>query len=293
MNKLFTVVLTFLVLMTSCAQKNDVIVKIKTPYGEMIAILYDDTPLHKENFIKLAEAHYFDSLLFHRVIPDFMIQTGDSASRHANPGESLGRGGKRYTIPAEFLPNHFHEKGALSAARQGDHVNVTKASSGSQFYIVDGAVLTPDDIRNMTCDVPKTMTGLRKMFDQLEYQPLLDSLNKLYYAGDMNAYQNRIIELAPRVERVTGIKTTKPPLSEDKQKIYTTAGGAPHLDGEYTVFGKVIKGLEVIDKIAAVPRDSLDRPLEDVRMISVTIEKMSKKKITKDYGYVFPVVEKK
>jgi peptidyl-prolyl cis-trans isomerase B (cyclophilin B) len=292
MNKLFTLAFIFAVMMTSCAQ-NESVVTIKTTYGDMVAILYDETPLHKENFIKLAESHYFDSLLFHRVIQNFMIQTGDSASRHAPPGVPLGVGGKKYTVPAEFNPKFFHEKGALSAARQSDQVNPQKRSSGSQFYIVQGAVLSPADIQNMTYDMNKIMTGLRKMFEQLEYKPLLDSLNKLYYAGDMDAYQKRLIELAPRIETATGNKVTRAGLSEEQKKLYTTVGGAPHLDGEYTVFGRVIKGLDVIDKIAAVPRDSLERPTEDVRMISVTIKKMPRKKVTKEFGYIYPAEPKK
>ncbi len=294
MNKLITFLFSFIFLMTSCGQnKNDMVVTIKTSAGDMVAILYDETPKHKENFIKLAKEHYFDSMLFHRVMQGFMIQSGDSASKHAQPGEHLGFGGKKYTIPAEFNPKFFHEKGALSAARQGDQINPTKASSGSQFYIVQGTVLTPADIQNMTYDMPKIMTGLRQMFEKLEYKPLLDSLNKLYYSGDMDAYQKRLFELAPRVEKATGMKVTRAGLSEEKKKVYSTVGGSPHLDGDYTVFGKVIKGLEVIDKIAASPRDSLERPLEDVRIMTVTVKEMSKKKITKEFGYVYPVVVKK
>ncbi len=263
MSKTLVVFFCFLLLITSCAQnkKNDYVVTIKTEYGDMVAILYDETPLHKANFVKLAKEHYFDSLLFHRVIPGFMIQGGDSASRHAAPGEALGMGGKKYTVPAEFNPKFFHEKGALSAARQGDQVNPTKASSGSQFYIVQGTVFTQADVDAMKTDMNKLMTGLRKMFEDPQYKPLLDSLNQLYFSGDMPAYQKRLIELVPRVEKVTGTKVSKE-ISAEKVKAYTTVGGAPHLDGDYTVFGKVIKGLNVIDSIANVQRDGADRPLK-------------------------------
>jgi cyclophilin family peptidyl-prolyl cis-trans isomerase len=254
----------------------------------MVAILYEETPKHKENFIKLAKEHYFDSTLFHRVIQGFMIQGGDPNSKKAKPGDHLGNGGPNYTIPAEFNPNLFHEKGALSAARTD---NPAKESSGSQFYIVQGTVISAADIENFRFDQQKLMTGLRKMFESPEYKPLLDSLNTLYYSGDMPAYQKRLFELAPRVEKATGTKVTKD-FSDEKRKAYTTLGGSPHLDGEYTVFGKVIKGLEVIDKIAAVQRDPAERPLEDIRMM-VTVEEMSKKKITKEYGYVYPVQPKK
>lgn len=288
MTKPFFAFFCFLLLTSSCAQnkKNDYVVTIKTEYGDMVAILYDETPLHKANFIKLVKEHYFDSLLFHRVIQGFMIQGGDSASRHAAPGQPLGIGGKKYTIPAEFNPKFFHEKGALSAARTGDNVNPTKASSGSQFYIVQGTVFTQTDMESLQTDMNKLMTGLRKMFEDPQYKPLLDSLNQLYFSGDMAAYQKRLIELVPRVEKATGTKVSRF-ITPDKMNAYTKVGGAPHLDGEYTVFGKVVKGLEVIDKIAAVERDAADRPVKDVRMF-VTIEEMSRKKITKELGYVYP-----
>ena len=284
MTRTITLLFSLILLSTSCAQdKKDFVVTMKTSYGDMVAILYDETPQHKANFIKLAKEHYFDSTLFHRVIPNFMIQGGDPKSKNAKPGERLGMDGPSYTIPAEFNTNLFHEKGALSAARTE---NPEKASSGSQFYVVQGAVLSPADVENMKYDQVKLMGGLRKMFESPTYKPLLDSLNQLYYSGDMQAYQRRIIELAPRVEKATGTKVSKE-FSEEKRKAYTTVGGAPHLDGEYTVFGKVIKGIDVVDKIAAVQRDANERPLEDVR-IYISVEEMSKKKIAKEYGYIYP-----
>ena len=291
MTKTITIFLSILFLTSGCAQeKKAAVVTIRTTYGEMIAILYDETPKHKENFIKLAKEHYFDSTLFHRVIQNFMIQGGDPNSKKAVPGERLGNGGPGYTVPAEFNPKLFHEKGVLSAARQGDEQNPEKASSGSQFYIVQGSVLSLADIENLKYDQMKLMTGLRKMFEQLPYKPLLDSLNKLYYSGDMPAYQKRLIELVPRVEKATGIKVIKV-IPEERIKVYTTIGGAPHLDDEYTVFGKVIKGLDVVDKIAAAQKDGADRPLEDIRMY-ISVEEIPKKKITELYGYVFPTMKK-
>jgi cyclophilin family peptidyl-prolyl cis-trans isomerase len=279
------------VLITSCAQdKKDYLVTIKTSYGDMVAVLYDETPKHKANFIKLAKEHYFDSLLFHRVMQGFMIQGGDPDSKKAALGTRLGNGGPGYTIEAEFVPSLFHEKGALSAARQADQVNPQKASSGSQFYIVQGTVLSQADLAGLTLDQNQLMTGLRKMFEDPANKPLLDSLNAMYYAGDTQAYQQRLFALAPRVEKATGL-TIKKTISRERITAYTTVGGAPHLDDQYTVFGKVIKGLDVVDKIAAVQRDPSDRPLEDVRM-TVTVEEMSKKKITKEYGYQYPAVKK-
>ncbi|MBY0432670.1 MAG: peptidylprolyl isomerase [Cyclobacteriaceae bacterium] len=291
MTRTITALFVCIFLVTSCAQdKKDFVVTIKTSYGDMVAILYDETPKHKQNFIKLAKEHYFDSMLFHRVIQGFMIQGGDPDSRKAQPGQHIGTGGPGYTVDAEFNPKFFHEKGALSAARLGDQQNPTKASSGSQFYVVQGTVMSAADVENLRFDQMKLMTGLRKMFEDPANKGLLDSLNQLYYSGDMNAYQKQLFELAPRVEKSTGMKVTKD-ISEEKKKLYTTVGGSPHLDGDYTVFGKVIKGLDVIDKIAAVQKDGADRPLEDVRMF-VTVEEMSKKKIAKEYGYVYPEVKK-
>ncbi len=291
MKRAITTFFVTVLLFTSCARDTkDFVVTIKTPYGDMIAILYDETPKHKANFIKLAQEHYFDSLLFHRVIQGFMIQGGDPNSKKAKPGESLGNGGPGYTVDAEFIPTLFHEKGALSAARLSDQVNPQKASSGSQFYIVQGTVISPQEIDNLRYDQMQLMTGLRKMFEDPSNKPLLDSLNQLYFAGDMMAYQQRLFALAPRVEKATGLKVINE-VSDAKIKAYTTVGGSPHLDGQYTVFGKVIKGLDVIDKIAAVQRDAGDRPLEDIRM-TVTVQELSRKKITKEYGYEYPEVKK-
>jgi cyclophilin family peptidyl-prolyl cis-trans isomerase len=287
MNKPITLLFLFvLALASSCAQKKDYVVTIKTQYGDMIAILYDETPKHKENFIKLAKEHYFDSLLFHRVMSGFMIQGGDPNSKKAKLGEPLGTGGPDYTIPAEFNSKFFHDKGTLSAARIPDDRNPEKASSGSQFYIVQGSVIPEASINDLRYDQMKLTMGLRQIISKPENKSLLDSLNALYYAGDMQAYQKKIFSLVPRVERETGTKVTKD-LSPEKVKAYTTVGGSPHLDGEYTVFGKLIKGLEVIDQIAAQPVDAANRPFADIRM-TVTVEEMSKKKITKEYGYVYP-----
>lgn len=287
MNKSIAILFLFVLgLATGCAQKKDYVVTIKTQYGDMVAILYDETPKHKENFIKLAKEHYFDSLLFHRVMAGFMIQAGDPKSKKSKPGEPLGMGGPGYTIPLEFNPRFFHDKGAISAARLPDDQNPEKASSGSQFYIVQGSVIPEASINDLRYDQMKLTMGLRQIISKPENKPLLDSLNSLYYAGDMQAYQKKIFSLVPRVESETGTKVTKD-LSPEKIKAYTTVGGAPHLDGEYTVFGKVIKGLEVVDQIASQPVNGANRPTVDIR-IFVTVEEMPRKKITKEYGYIYP-----
>lgn len=294
MNKsLIAFSLLVLSLASSCAQKSgksDYVVTIKTSYGDMIAVLYDQTPKHKANFIKLAKEHYFDSLLFHRVIAGFMIQGGDPDSKRAQPGQPLGQGGPGYTVDAEFSPNLFHEKGALSAARLGDEQNPTKASSGSQFYIVQGTVMPSSDLEDLRIDQMKFNTAFRQVMQNPANQPLIDTLNKIYLTGDMQAYKKKIFSLVPRIEKETGMTLAKF-VSPEKIKAYTTVGGAPHLDGGYTVFGKVIKGLEIIDKIASVQTNG-ERPLEDIRMV-VMVEEMPKSKITKLYGYVFTEAPKK
>jgi cyclophilin family peptidyl-prolyl cis-trans isomerase len=192
-------------------------VKISTPYGDMLIKLYNETPLHRDNFIKLVKESYYNDLLFHRVISDFMIQGGDPNSRNAQAGAPLGTGGPGYTVPAEFRKGLIHKKGALSAARQADQVNPQRASSGSQFYIVQGTKQTDSDLN---------MMGQRM-----------------------------------------GINYT-----DAEREIYRTIGGTPFLDQQYTVFGEVIDGLDVIDKIAAVKKDSRDRPLEDIKMTMVVEE---------------------
>jgi peptidyl-prolyl cis-trans isomerase B (cyclophilin B) len=269
--------------MTGCTQKKDYVVTIKTKFGDMVAILYDETPKHKANFIKLAKEHYYDGLLFHRVIEGFMIQGGDPESKNAKPGQRLGNGGPGYTIDAEFNPKFFHEKGALSAARLGDQMNPTKASSGSQFYIVQGKKLNAAE---MKIDQQKFSTGLQQFFQKPENKPYYDSIAKIYQSGDPKAYESYIISLKPIVESQLGISVEKQ-IDPKMVEAYSTVGGTPNLDGQYTVFGKVIKGLDVIDKIAALPKDPTDRPAEDVTM-TVTVEELSKSKIKKLYGYTYP-----
>lgn len=193
-------------------------IAFKTTEGDFKIKLYDETPLHTENFVKLVKSGYYNNVLFHRVIEGFMIQTGDPNSREAVSGQSLGEGGPGYTIPAEFKQNLFHKKGAVAAARLGDQVNPSKSSSGSQFYIVQGQVLSPDQL-------------------------------------DMLVNSGRHESFTP-----------------EQKKAYTTVGGTPHLDNNYTVFGEVTEGLEVIDQIAAAKTDQRNRPLSDIKILNAYIE---------------------
>jgi len=256
----------------------------------MVAILYDETPKHKENFIKLAKEKFYDSLLFHRVIENFMIQGGDPDSKHAAANQRLGNGGPGYTIPAEFNPHLFHEKGALSAARLGDDQNPAKASSGSQFYVVQGSVVKESDAEYIKVDQVKLGPLFRQFMMNPDNKTAVDTLNQVYMTGDMVAYQKKVFSYIPRIEKETGAKLLKD-VSEEKIKAYTTVGGSPHLDNDYTVFGKVIAGLDVLDKIAAVPTVTGDRPYEDIRM-TITVEEMPRYQITKKFGYEYPAVKK-
>jgi peptidyl-prolyl cis-trans isomerase B (cyclophilin B) len=276
--------LTFLTSSCAAQSKKDYVVTIKTPLGDMVAILYDETPKHKENFIKLANSHFYDSLLFHRVIQGFMIQGGDPDSKHAPKGERLGQGGPGYTIDAEINPRFVHEKGALSAARLGDQMNPAKASSGSQFYIVQGKKLTEQELK---MDPQKMNEAFQQFFRKPENKKYYDSIGTFVRKQDNKGYENYINSLKSVVEAQMGVSLDRK-ITPEALNAYTTVGGAPHLDGQYTVFGKVIQGLDVIDKIASVAKDPGDRPLQDVHMI-ITVEELPRKKIEKMYGYQYPI----
>lgn len=202
----------------SVKKDRQVHVEMVTSEGRMVIVLFNETPLHRDNFLKLAGTHAYDSLLFHRVIKNFMIQAGDPNSRHAKPNQMLGDGTLGYTIPAEFRKELFHRKGALCAARQGDNVNPRKESSASQFYIVQGQV-----------------------WDEATLDMMEKRLGKVF--------------------------------TPDQRKVYMTEGGTPQLDGDYTVFGQVVEGMDVVDKIAAAQTGRADRPVKDIRIIRINVIK--------------------
>ena len=269
--KKFTFII--LILIQSCAMNKDVLITISTPYGEMKAIHYDETPLHKKNFIELSESGKFDSTTFHRVIENFMIQGGDVNLVSENEID--------YTIPAEFNDNLFHRKGEIAAARMGDNVNPDKESSGCQFYIVQGKVYKEEEL---TLDINALYGGVRRLLQEEEYsdmrQKFIDAQN------DPEETQKLAISLSEICEEKYGMQIRKT-ISDEVLKAYTTVGGVPHLDGAYTVFGRIVEGLDVIDKIASVKTGSADKPVEDIPM-TFKIKKISKEKITKDYGYSYP-----
>jgi peptidylprolyl isomerase len=272
--KQFIFIMVIFLGINSCKsqQKGDVI--IHTDFGDIVVELYDDTPLHKENFIKLVEENFYDSLLFHRVIEKFMIQGGDPQSKNAKEGEMLGSGGPGYTIPAEITSNHIHKKGALSAARQGDQVNPEKRSSGSQFYIVQGQKYNDNQLKQF--DQQRENLRMQSLFNEfLQDTANADYLKRLqdaYLAQDQKTYNSVIEEFYPELEKKLN-EDTSWKLTEEQKEIYKTIGGTPHLDNDYTVFGEVIEGLDVIDKIAAVRTDKYDRPYEDVKMWAEVIKK--------------------
>jgi peptidyl-prolyl cis-trans isomerase B (cyclophilin B) len=291
MNKSFSFLLALCIyMMTGCAQSNkkDYVVTFKTSYGDMVAILYDETPKHKENFIKLAKEKFYDSLIFHRVIEGFMIQGGDPDSKNAAPGQALGRGGPGYTVDAEFNSKFFHEKGALSAARLGDQMNPTKASSGSQFYIVHGKPASADELTQLEESIryQRKNQNLREVLGLPQCADIRQQVMTKQQSGDGEWLQSFFQNADTLIRRE---KPNYKPFSftPEQREAYSKHGGAPHLDGDYTVFGKVIKGLDVIDKIAAQPKGPGDRPVENIHMV-VTVEEMSRKKIEKEYGYVYP-----
>lgn len=238
-------------------------VEISTIYGEMKFKLYNETPLHKANFIKLANENYFDSLLFHRVIKNFMIQGGDPESKGAKQGARLGNGGPNYQIDAEFVSSLIHKKGVLSAARQGEG-NPLKRSSGSQFYIVQGQVF---DSTKVSAIQENRINGVREL-------ELKNCLNDPKNEGMLSAYKEAMKyrdEAAGKVILDSAEVLIAPILEKykytpEQMEVYETVGGTPHLDFAYTVFGEMIEGFDVLDSIAIVQTDRNDRPMEDVLM---------------------------
>ena len=239
-------------------------IMITTDYGVIKIKLYNETPLHRDNFVKLIKEHYYDSLLFHRVIGSFMIQGGDPDSKTAASLMELGNGGPGYTIPAEFNQQLFHKKGALAAAREGDIENPLQASSGSQFYIVQGRVFTDSLLKLQAKRITK-MKLYNEIINSAENKGVLEKY-KMYIKAEMIdsvKYINDIINKQVEQKLPMAIPYK---FSEEQIKAYTTIGGTPHLDNSYTVFGEVYEGFDVIDEIAKQGVDKNARLLTDIRM---------------------------
>ena len=246
---------------------NRVKVEVKTSLGDFVVALYDETPQHRDNFVKLAEEGYYDGVLFHRVINNFMVQAGDPSSKTADSTAVLGEGDPGYTLPAEFVfPKYFHKRGALAAARTADQVNPERRSSGSQFYVVTGRVYTSamlDDMKNRIADQRK-----QQLFSAMAMQHI-DSIQAMQGRGDMEGLQKLQQELIAKTEAQYVAAPYE--FTQEQIEAYTTVGGTPHLDGQYTVYGEVIQGYDVIDKIQNVATGAHDRPLDDVKILSMHV----------------------
>ena len=242
-------------------------VKIETTMGEIIVELYNETPKHRDNFIKLAKEGVYDSTLFHRVIRQFMIQAGDPESKNAADTAQLGSGDVGYTIPAEFVPKFFHKKGALAAARMGDDVNPERESSGCQFYIVTGRKFRESQLLDMAGQ--KNNARMDTIFNQLARKHMKE-IYKLRKAND----QDGLLGLQDSLEaQAYALYKEEEPFMFTPEQLtaYSTIGGAPHLDGAYTVFGQVVSGMETVEKIEGTKTGKADRPVENVRILKATV----------------------
>ncbi len=253
--------------MTTDKEKGDVIVDLNTSMGNIRVLLYGDTPRHLENFVKLVDTGYYDGVLFHRVINDFMVQTGNPTSKNAPKGKMLGMGDPDYKIEAEFVyPKHFHKRGALAAAREGDSVNPEKKSSGSQFYIVTGKTFTEGQLDQM--DARRIQQQKQNIFNALvmENRDTIMALRRDKNQAALQQLQNKLIAATD-----SAAAAAPDTLTEAQRQAYSTVGGTPHLDGSYTVFGEVISGMDVVDKIQKAETDPNDRPLDDISIISAKV----------------------
>lgn len=247
----------------------DVKVKLHTTEGDITLLLYGDTPRHRDNFIKRVEAGDYNGVLFHRVISDFMVQTGDPTSKNAPKGMALGSGDAAEKIEAEInFPVHYHHRGAIAAARTGDNVNPTRKSSGSQFYIVTGKKFTDGQLDQM--ERQAQMQKKQKVFNSLAEQHR-DSIMTLRKNRDQAGLQALQEKLIAETENLTAGDTAI--YTPEMREAYKTIGGTPHLDGQYTVYGRVLDGMDVVEKIEKAETDGHDRPLEDIKIISAEIVK--------------------
>ena len=252
------------------SKNKEALVRIETSEGDITIKLYNETPLHRDNFLKLVKEGTYDGLLFHRIIKDFMIQGGDPESKNAPKGAMLGSGSLGYTIPAEFVyPKYFHKRGALSAARTGDNVNPQKESSASQFYIVWGKVYDSNSLKQM--EGQKLNALQQKIFNRLQTENR-DKILELYNGERKDELEVLKNELIAQMETEAKQRQDEAAFAPEQAEAYTTIGGTPHLDGEYTVFGEVVEGLEVVEKIQSTETGHGDRPVNDISIKTAIVK---------------------
>ncbi|MCD7938141.1 MAG: peptidylprolyl isomerase [Tannerellaceae bacterium] len=250
-------------------QNKETLVVINTTLGSITIKLYNETPKHRDNFLKLVKDGTYNGLLFHRVIKDFMIQGGDVTSKDAPINKQLGAGDLGYTVEAEFVyPQYFHKKGALAAARTGDEVNPERASSASQFYIVTGKIYKEAELNQL--EKQKMMRLQNSIFNRLqqEYKP---KIMELYRSGDRNELAILRDTLIGKAELESDRRKEETLFTPEQREIYTTIGGVPFLDNEYTVYGEVTEGLDIVEKIENCKTNSSDRPSENIVIESIEI----------------------
>lgn len=267
MKKYIVLFLSF-ALLFACKEEKELIINVKTSEGNIKLKLYEETPLHRENFVKLVKEGYYNGMLFHRVIKDFMIQAGDPDSKRTRPGIALGANSIGYTIPQEIHSRFFHKKGALAAARESDNVNPQRNSDGSHFYIVKGKVFSPQELdAEVEYINNKRYTAL---FNRLKQERQAEIIK----CQRDNEYE-KLMEINRELSELTrkSFAEVKLTLTPEQRTAYTTVGGTPHLDGDYTVFGEVIEGIEVVDKISDKETDGNNRPLKDITIIKMEIVK--------------------
>ena len=281
MKKIIFILLPLLIF-TACDDKKDYLVKIKTEHGDMTLLLYEETPLHKKNFLELARSGRYDSTIFHRISNNFMIQGGDVAQKEGTRENPEDR------IPAEIVDGFYHTRGALAAARQGDNVNPEKKSSSTQFYIVDG-----QPWEELSTDINQLYGKMVEMLQDTSNRELIEEYQPIYASRDQKKIMDFIFSKKEIIEEKYDINLTKSPATKDDELYKKMGGGYPPLDGGYTVFGRVVEGLDVVDKIASLPTKRNPQtgeksvPVEPIPLTMEVVE-MKKKEVTEKYGYQYP-----
>jgi cyclophilin family peptidyl-prolyl cis-trans isomerase len=267
---IYLVIIAMLIISESCAVKRNsgTLVRLETTYGEITLRLYPETSKHHDNFVKLVNKGFYNGVLFHRVIAGFMIQAGDPASKTAKPGVLLGDGDVGYTVPAEFIyPKYYHKRGALAAARESDASNTSKASSGCQFYIVEGKIFSDYGLDSIE-------TSKKEKLEVKLFQQIVNTRQnevKEYQAEGSQSKLDGLRDSILTVVRAGMEKTKSYKLTPQQRADYKTLGGTPHLDGEYTVFGEVTEGLEIVERISKAKTGNNNRPVEDIKVIKAEI----------------------